>query len=134
MQLTTDLSGLGAEVRGALIKRLQHADQARYALGIIEQRRMKQHHDSAGIGTYKSEIGPARMVLSGAPQERQKFWRALTAAPQLRQRLRRLAPQFSQNCASPALRNLHSRHALAPLSGIGSSPARIVRPTARKRS
>ena len=64
MQLTTDLSRLGPETRAAIVKRLQREDQARYAIGVIEQARLKQVQDAAGIGSYKSEIGPPQMVMS----------------------------------------------------------------------
>jgi hypothetical protein len=64
MQLTTDLSLLTPEVRNALVRKLQHADKARYDIGLVEQAQMKQFHDRAGIGSYKQEIGPAQMIMS----------------------------------------------------------------------
>ena len=64
MQLTSDLSQLDPNVRHALIRRLQHADKARFDLGLVEQRRLKQLHDRAGIGAYKENLGPVEMVLS----------------------------------------------------------------------
>jgi hypothetical protein len=64
MQLTADLSQVPPDVRNAVIRKLAHEDKARCDLGVLEQRRMKQMHDRAGIGSYKKEIGPAQMILS----------------------------------------------------------------------
>lgn len=64
MQLTVDLSQMHPEVRGKIIRKLAHEDKARHDLGVIEQLKMKKLHDAAQIGHYKSELGPARMILS----------------------------------------------------------------------
>ena len=64
MQLTADLSGLDPSTRHALIRKLAHEDKARHDLGVIEQRRMAQMYQNLPIGSFKSEIGPAQMILS----------------------------------------------------------------------
>jgi hypothetical protein len=64
MQLTADLSQLAPEVRNGIVRRLQHEDLARHALGLADQARMKRLQDTATIGTYKGEIGPPQIILS----------------------------------------------------------------------
>lgn len=64
MQLTTDLSGLRPEVRGALIRRLQRDDAARYAVGAADQLRLKNYHDAVVKAGAFNELGPVQMVIS----------------------------------------------------------------------
>lgn len=64
MQLTTDLSGLHPETRQQLIKRLAHEDAARYALGAVDQIRLKRYHDAVVKTGAFNEMGPVQMVIS----------------------------------------------------------------------
>lgn len=65
MDFTIDLSRMHPEVRGQVIKGLHHADRARHALGLLEQRRLKQLHDAMAVpGVLNTEIGRQQMTLS----------------------------------------------------------------------
>jgi hypothetical protein len=65
MQLTADLSQLHPEVRQAIIKNVRHEDTAAYALGAIEQAKLKKFYDAIAVpGFSKSDVGPMHFVIS----------------------------------------------------------------------
>ena len=65
MQLTTDLSQLHPEVRRRIVKNVQHQDAAQYALGAVEQAKLKKFYDAvATTGFSKTDIGPLNFVIS----------------------------------------------------------------------
>jgi hypothetical protein len=65
MNWTMDLSRVAPEVRRSVIFGLQHEDQARHALGLLEQRRLKQFHDQMAVpGQLNTELGRQTMTLS----------------------------------------------------------------------
>lgn len=70
MQLTADLSALKPEVRNRLIHRLQREDEARYAIGVTEQIRMKKLRDEmVKTGAY-NEVGPMTFIASDDQYQR----------------------------------------------------------------
>ena len=63
MQLTVDLSGVRPDARHQFVKDVVHEDKARYALGLIEQRKLKQHADAIGKAKFAGEFRP-QVVMS----------------------------------------------------------------------
>lgn len=70
MILTSDLSGLSPAVRAALVRKLQHADRARYELGVVEQTKRKRFHDAVVQPGAFNEVGPAQMIMSQDQHQR----------------------------------------------------------------
>lgn len=65
MQLTADLSQLHPEVRRRIVKNVQHEDAAQYALGAVEQAKLKKFYDAIAVpGFSKKDIGPLHFVIS----------------------------------------------------------------------
>jgi hypothetical protein len=65
MQLTADLSQLHPEVRRRIVKNVQHEDAAQYALGAVEQAKLKKFYDALAVpGFSKQDIGPLHFVIS----------------------------------------------------------------------
>lgn len=65
MQLTADLSQLHPEVRRGIIQNLQHEDAAQYALGAIEQAKLKKFYDAVAMpGFSKKDVGPLHFIIS----------------------------------------------------------------------
>lgn len=62
MEFTTDLSRLDPEMRQRIIKKVRHADRARFDLGLVEQQRLAQLHQAAG--RVNTEVGRQAMVIS----------------------------------------------------------------------
>ena len=63
MQLTVDLSGMRPDARNGFVRSVRHEDRARYALGLLEQRRMKQQADEVAKAKYKGDMR-VQMVMS----------------------------------------------------------------------
>ena len=60
-----DLSRVAPEVRRGVIANLQHEDRARHALGLLEQRRLKQFHDQMAVpGRLNTGLGRQTMIIS----------------------------------------------------------------------
>lgn len=63
MQLTVDLSGVRPEARHQFVKDVVHEDKAKYALGLIEQRRLAQRAEAIAKAKYQGEFR-AQAVMS----------------------------------------------------------------------
>jgi len=63
MQFTTDLTGLRPEARNQFLRDVVHEDKARYALGALDQLRLKQRADAITAAGYKGDLR-AQMVMS----------------------------------------------------------------------
>jgi hypothetical protein len=56
MKLTVDLSGVRMEARQQFLKDMHREDKARYALGLIEQLKLKQRADELAKAKYQGEF------------------------------------------------------------------------------
>lgn len=64
-EFTLDLTGLHPAVAQGVIRGLHFEDRARYAMGLIEQRRLKQLADKMAVaGGFNNEVGRMSMVTS----------------------------------------------------------------------
>lgn len=68
-KLTHDLSRLHPDVARSVIRHLNHEDEARHALGVIEQIRLKQLHDQME-GNCHTNIGRQMLVVSADQWQR----------------------------------------------------------------
>lgn len=64
MDFTVNLSGVHPDVARGIVTHLRHEDRARHALGLVEQRRLKQAHDQVVGPGFNTNIGRQNMVLS----------------------------------------------------------------------
>lgn len=64
-EFTLDLTGLHPAVAQGVIRGMHFEDRARYAMGLIEQRRLKQLADKmATAGGFNNDVGRMSMVTS----------------------------------------------------------------------
>lgn len=63
MQLTCDLSGLARGTREQFLRDVVHEDKARYALGLVQQTKLKKLADAVTAAKFRSELRP-QMVMS----------------------------------------------------------------------
>lgn len=63
MQLTVDLTGVSPGARHEFVRGMKFEDRARYALGLIEQRKLKQQADAFAKAKYQGEFR-AQAVMS----------------------------------------------------------------------
>lgn len=80
MEFTVDLTHLEPAVRNAIARKVRHEDRARFDLGVLEQRRLKQLHDQVAVAGFNNDIGRQSMVISSDQYTRfmqvygQKCW------------------------------------------------------------
>lgn len=85
MDFTVNLSGLDPAVAQRIIKSVRHADRARHALGLLEQRRLKQFHDQMAVpGVLNTGLGRQNMIVSQDQWQRfmQKYGQLCWADPE----------------------------------------------------
>lgn len=63
-ELTFNLQGLPPHIAKRVIATIRSEDAAAYALGVIEQRRLKQWYDNAAVAGLNTDIGRQNMVMS----------------------------------------------------------------------
>lgn len=92
MHLTLDLTRLSPELRQSVVKSIHHEDRARYALGVLDQLRLKRLYDQAAEPGWNTDLGRTSMIVSaGQYQEAinqygEKCWADPDFAPWLRKR------------------------------------------------
>lgn len=62
--LTVNLANVRPEVRHAVLRNLKHEDAAAYALGVIDQIRLKKFYDLHAVPGMNTDIGRQNMVIS----------------------------------------------------------------------
>lgn len=73
MELTMSLKGLPPAVAQGIIKTIRREDAAQYALGVIEQRKLKKLYDQLAAPGFNTDLGRQNMVMS--PSQRQEAMR-----------------------------------------------------------
>lgn len=63
-ELTLNLQGLPPHIAQRVIHTIKREDAAAYALGVIEQRRLKQFYDQAAVPGMNTNLGRQNMVMS----------------------------------------------------------------------
>lgn len=64
MELTFNLQGVPPRVAQRIIQTVRSEDAAAYALGVIEQRRLKQFYDNNAVAGMNTDIGKQTMCMS----------------------------------------------------------------------
>lgn len=64
MNFSLSLRGLPPGVAQAVIKTIRHEDAAQYALGVIEQRKLKKLYDDLAVPGFNTDLGRQTMCLS----------------------------------------------------------------------
>lgn len=64
MELTLNLKRLPPAVAQSVIKTIKREDAAQYALGVIEQRKLKKLYDALAVPGFNTDLGRQTMCLS----------------------------------------------------------------------